>query len=99
MNPEKDTTVLQTNSYEILQDLREFYKIVQDGTQNPMESSTILGKMPQHLRQEAKNLFKKKTSSYLRKLMERGGFKKILLNLYHIKNLNGKLNTKLDKKQ
>ena len=24
--------------------------------------------------------------------MERGGFKKILLNLYHIKNLNGKRN-------
>ena len=59
MNPEKDTTVLQTNSYEILQHTRKFYKIVQDGTQNPMESSTILGKMPQHLRQEAKNLFKK----------------------------------------
>ena len=46
MNPEKDTTVLQTNSYEILQDLREFYKIVQDCTQNAMELSTILGKMP-----------------------------------------------------
>ena len=44
-----------------------------------MESSTILDKMLQHLRQEAKNLVKKYTIAYLK--MQRQGLGKIYGNL------------------
>ena len=63
INRGKDPTVLQTRSYEITQDPRESYKIVEDSLQNPKESTTILDKMLQHLKQQAKNLVKTYTSA------------------------------------
>ena len=74
---------MQTRSYGILQDPGECYKIVQDPKQNPIEeSSTILGKMIYHLRQDRTNLVKKYTIAYLIRLMQREGLRKILWNPY-----------------
>ena len=49
-----------------------------------MESSLILDKMLQHLRQDYKNLVKKYTRAYLSRLMEREHLRKILQNPYQI---------------
>ena len=63
-------------SYEILQNLRESYKIEQHSKENPMESLIFLDKVLYHLRQEVKNLVKKYTSVYLSRLMQKRRFKK-----------------------
>ena len=65
-------------AWKILQLPRESLKIAQDPKQNPMESTTILDKMLQHRRQEARNLVKKYTSAFLSRLMQREGERKIL---------------------
>ena len=51
---------------------------------NIMESSTIVDKMLQYHRQEAKTLVKKYTGAYCSRLMRLKGLRKILWNSYQI---------------
>ena len=51
---------------------------------NFLESSKILDRMLQHLRRETKNLFKKYTSAYLSRLMQREDLRKIVWHPYKI---------------